>query len=120
MKKLAYITLIAAFVFGVQPQEAFSTENNAIDMEKGGKGEARIAFDQNSETLLVSMRTAGAKESVQIYVANAKGTVVAKEIAVVGGQGFDLKMDLRGLPGGVYQVKVISQSIRMGDRFKKK
>lgn len=120
MKKLAYITLIAAFVFGVQTQEAFSSENNAIEIERGGKGEARAAFDQNSEILHVSMHVAGGRERVQILVYNSNGNVVAKEAVVATSRGLDVQIDLAGTPGGAYAVKVVSESIKMSTRFKKK
>ncbi len=51
MKKLAYITMIAALIFGIQSPDAVCATPNAIEEAKEGKGQARITYDSASETL---------------------------------------------------------------------
>ena len=118
MKKLAYITLIAACVFGLQPQNAFSAENNAIEMEKGGKGTVKILMDQNAEVLNLFISPAG-KEKAYIIV-NFAGNTVAKQTLMIYPQDNVVEIDLAGMSRGTYTVKVVSDSIEFKENFRKK
>jgi len=118
MKKLAYITLIAACVFGLQPQEAFSTENNAIEMEKGGKGSVKILMNQNTEVLSLFISPAG-KEKAQVIVHFA-GNSVAKQTLMIFPKDNVVEIDLAGMSAGTYTVKVVSESIEFKENFRKK
>ena len=119
MKKLAYITLIAAFIFGVQTQEAFSSELNAFEMEERGEGHARIGYDDNSETLTLVLATAGMKERVIVQVLSDRNVVI-KEMFMVTGRAQTFEIDMAGLPGGAYTVQVTSKSLKETTRIKKK
>lgn len=118
MKQVTYIALVAAFIFGVQPLEAISAEKNVVEMEKGGRGDATVSYDPETELLSVVMTTDGDLERAQVFVAH-HGTVVTKETLVIDGRKTELEIDLEGNTSGVYSVKVVSDSIRLTKRFKK-
>ena len=120
MKKLAYITLIAAFIFGVQTQQAFSATDNAeVEVVKSERGEAKVVYNYKTETLILSLRTAHGTEKVMVTVAH-NNAIVAKEVLLAAGRMRDYHIDLAGMPAGEYQVKVSSKTIALGERFKKK
>ncbi len=119
MKKLAYITLIAAFIFGTQPQEAFSTESNVFEMEERGEAQVRIGYDDNSQTLTLVMATAGAKERVIVQVLSDRN-VVLQEVYMVTSRTQTFEIDMAGLPEGAYTVNVTSKSFKESTRIKKK
>lgn len=119
MKKVTYIALIAAFVFGAQPQEAFSNTNDAIEMERGGKAYAEIAFNNRSDILTVSLKTGGDKENVTVNIMQGNEFVL-KEVFVVDGHGRKFEISLKDMPRGNYDVKVLSDSIQFEEQFEKK
>lgn len=118
MKQVTYIALVAAFIFGVQPLEALSAENNVVEMEKAGRGDAAVSYEHETETLSVVMTTDGDLERAQIFVSH-HGTIVTKETLVIDGRKTEVQIDLQGSSSGVYSVKVVSDSIRLTERFKK-
>lgn len=119
MKKLAYITLIAAFIFGVQTQKAFSTELNAFEMEERGEGHARIGYDDAAEKLTISMATAVERERVIVQVISNRNIVI-QEVFLVTNRTQTFEIDMAGVPGGAYTVLVKSKFFKESTRIKKK
>lgn len=123
MKKLAYISLVAACIFGVQPQKAFSATESAIEAEvvAGSNVNVRVQFSEATQTLNIKTSNNGKKEKVLVYVSSRKDGVVAKEMFVLHPKTGGLcAVDLSHLTSGVYDVKISSPSILYGTRFKKK
>lgn len=119
MKNVTYIALIAAFIFGAQPQDAFSANDCTVEMEKGGEKEGKIVFDSGNEVLLLTLQSENRSERATVYVAH-EGSVVATERFIVTGRAHTFEMDLAGLPGGAYTVKVVGPTVGQGGRFMKK
>lgn len=119
MKKLVYLTLIGAFLFGVQSQEVFSADNKTDKLEAAGTGEAQIAYDSRHDILSFSLRTAGDRERAIAYVAH-NGKVVIKEVFVCSGRLQTFEIDMAGMESGAYYVKIFAPSFRESAKFKKK
>lgn len=119
MKKLAYITLAAAFIFGVQPQEAFSTENNILEIEESVNEQVRIGYDERKETLLLVLESNGDTERALVQV-EQNGKTYIKEALMVTGRSQTFEIDMSGLPGGAYTASVVAPSFKAVTRFKKK
>lgn len=119
MNKVAYIALIAAFVFGAQPQEAFSNTNDAIEMERGGKAYAEIAFNNKTDILTITLQTEGEKEKVTVGIMRGN-EFVTKEVFMVDGHGRKFEINLKEMPRGDYYVRALSDSIQFGEQFQKK
>lgn len=120
MKTLTNIALIAAFIFGVQPQEAFSADNNKVEMAAAETGEARIGYDGRRDILTLSLKTSGDSERAVVYISNSNGQTVIKEVFLVQGRAQTFEIELAGLAGGVYNAKVVAPSFKQATRFKKK
>lgn len=121
MKTLTNIVLIAAFIFGVQPQEAFSANDNTVEMAAAENGEARIAYDDRNDVITLGLKTEGGQERAQVHVLqHATGKTVIKEVFLVSNRAQSFEIDMSGMESGAYSVKVVAPSFREAARFKKK
>lgn len=119
MKKLAYITLIAAFVFGVQTQKGFSSDNNTFALEEIVNENVRIGYDEANQNLNLVLVSDYASERVAVQVFSGR-TMVIKEMLVITDRSQTFNIDLSDLPSGAYTVMVTGRSFKLNQRIKKK
>lgn len=119
MKKLAYITLIAAFVFGVQTQKGFSSDNNTFALEEIENENVRIGYDEANQNLNLVLVSDYASERVAVQVFSGR-TMVIKEMLVITDRSQTFNIDLSDLPNGAYTVMVTGRSFKLNQRIKKK
>lgn len=119
MKKLAYITMIAALIFGIQTPESVAAAPNTMEEAKEGKGQARISYHSSSETLIIEMFSGMDKEKVQVMV-SVDGINQVKEEFVITRDMNEYIVDLSGLKDGIYFVKIGARTFDFNDRFRKK
>lgn len=117
MKKLALLTLIAAFVFGVQPQNATAAEITDGPSLALPTGNAKIEL--NAESILnVLVETAGDRERVTISILNSHQQVVLEKVLIADGRGEMVELDLKALKEGGYYVKVSSNTIDATEKIR--
>lgn len=123
MKKLINITMIAALLFGAQ--SVWASTPTVADNEIGPstslpKGEVKFNYNQEQQHLVVTMATAGDRERVTIQLASQRGQIVATEVIIADGRGTRTNIDMRGLPLGMYHLKVTSNTIKFSEKLNTK
>lgn len=120
MKLLSYITLIAAFAFGMNNTNAVAatTIDNAVVEMDGGNVSA--AFDEASEIITLRMITDGSTDRVMVVLTGRGGEVVFKEKVAVNNRGAILEIPMADLAEGNYFLRVKGSALNYSGRFKKK
>lgn len=118
MKSLVWITTIVAFAFGFNPNYVQAEAESFVETSELRSG-GTATYDEASQQITLELRTDDL-ERASIWVADENGNVVFHEKVTVNSRGLEMKISLQGLDSGVYQLKVNSTSISMGERFKKK
>lgn len=120
MKTLSYITLIAAFTFGMNNTNSFAANNSDnITIEMSG-GHVDAGFNEASETITLRMISDGTAERVLIVLSGRGGAVVYKEKVVVNSRGTTLEIPMADLSEGNYFLRVKGATLNYSGRFKKK
>lgn len=119
MKILSYITLIAAFAFGMNNTNAVASAPNNIDIEAISGGNVQASLNDASEILTLRMVT-NSKEHVMVILSGRGGEVIFKEKVVVGDRGAVLEIPMADLKAGIYYLKVKGATLNYFEGFKKK
>jgi len=120
MKKVAFITMIAACLFGVNTSIAHAASTNEKEVVETIGGYAAASFDETTETIQLRMSIPQGKEQVSIVLLNSRGRAVYKETAMVHQKGVQIDIPMANLAEGLYTLQVKGQSIRLSEDFKKK
>lgn len=119
MKLLSYITLIAAFTFGINNSNAGAVtphENVNVAIE-GGSVHAR--YIEDSESIMLRIIAEGPQERVMIVLSGRGGEIVFKEKVVVDNRGVIMEIPMADLLEGMYFLRVKGTTINYSGRFKK-
>lgn len=120
MKILSYITLIAAFAFGINNTNALDATTNDNTVAEMDGGHVNAAYDEASEAITLRMITDVSPDRVMVLLANHDGVVVFKEKVAVSTRGTILEIPMAGLTPGNYFLRVKGTTLNYSGRFKKK
>ena len=119
MKKVALITMIAAFAFGNSSQNSVAANSdNAIEEVRGGS--VGMNYDDATDMLSLRITTNGKLQRVSITVMNSQRQVVHKQLVVLTDVSSIVDVPLAGHADGAYTLQVKGDTISYATRFKKK
>lgn len=119
MKFLSYVTLIAAFAFGMNNTNAVAANSNTIDIEAISGGNVQASLNDASEIISLRM-VSDTKDRVMVTLLSQKGQVVFKEKVIVSNRGAVLEIPMADLSEGIYSLRVKGATLSYSNRFKKK
>jgi len=117
MKKLACLVLFTAFVSGTPISDIYASDGPRFSAT-ASKTSVSIEYNAHFEELNITMGSKGSRDKAEVFVLH-NGEIVAKDIFVLSSSPSEYTIDLAGQPGGTYTVKIIAQSIKFADRFRK-
>jgi len=121
MKKLAFITLIAACIFGVNTQSANATHTNEdVVIQLSGGGEISTAYDEESQTIKLRMKSGQNNERVSITLKSQSGFITFKEQIAVSNRGTEFDISMERMNSGIYMLEVEGATISFRGRYMKK
>jgi len=120
MKKLAFITLIAACVFGANIQNANAADKNENAVIEVNGGQINAGFNEATQTITLRMTVAEGQERVSVTLLNQSGEVAFKETVIVNQRGAQLEIPMAEFAQGVYFLRVSGNTILFSERYKKK
>lgn len=120
MKSLIYLSLITAFVFGLNLPNANATaKNDKVSMESL-EVYAQAHYNEASQVLTLRMSVPEGKDRVMIYLASRRGNVVFKDKTIVSTRGTIVEIPMADLPEGNYFLRVKGSQISYSTRIKHK
>lgn len=114
MKKFAFLTLIAFFIFGAAPQQTIAQTLKSSQTAS----EFRAGYDHFSQSLEVSLASPLKRERALIQVMNGRHEAI-REVVIIDIRATTFNFDMSNLPDGVYTVQVTAPSFKDAMRFKK-
>lgn len=112
MKKAAFLSLIAAFVFGLNIPQA----NAATVTEEGpstripASGAEIIWYDATGE-LVISVSKVAKRERIFVDILGKNDKLILSDVFLAEGTNTIYEVNLEGVEAGLYQVYVHSESI---------
>lgn len=120
MKKLAFITLIAAIVFGVNISNVHAeTSGDKIAIEDLS-GNVAGYYDAASQVLTLRMYVHDGSDRVLIVISDRGGKAVHKDKVHVDRRGKILEIPMAGLSEGQYMLRVKGSQLSYYMRIKHK
>jgi methionine-rich copper-binding protein CopC len=120
MKKVAFITLIAALVLGVNTQNANAANLNEKAAVEANGGQVNAGFNEATQTITLRMNSPEGQERVSVTLTSQSGDVVFQETVLVNQRGTQLQIPLAEFAQGIYFLRVNGNTISYSERYKKK
>lgn len=105
---------------------AFPLSNQASDLTPSNKrinsvvgAQANAVFNTGTNALEISMQSNGKPESILVYVSRSNGTIVHYEYITITSNTTILKIDLSDEGTGVYNLRLLGNSLEYSYAFKK-